>query len=343
MSALPEGTKKEPALKEILELLEPATTLRVMSDWLEKKGMPRSAGSWKQLREDRIGPALTNGKITTGDLLSLLSDVEEYGGCHVFLYQCDPKVAAGLLDEQRIHSVAGKLELTHLLTDPAVTVLPEKPTIVDIRHGREQGGSLGVKVVETRVYEELEAEVSQGNKRVLTYVTKKARAVNVVRLSSVGILEVRIRSHSSAVDYDGDIKRIWGKLAEFFPTASFQPLPLAKLKTRLWEDRDTLKDLLRFSDAKMKDNLGFLVSAATPKKQSDLATNDGAVAAIHSFLASGAHQESSNVWWKVQEGGVPSTDIHVLLSGKANEFTMTASCTKADYEYVLAQFTRLGL
>ncbi|MGB8166253.1 MAG: hypothetical protein WCF18_02105 [Chthoniobacteraceae bacterium] len=340
MSVPPAG-KKLPTLAEIVDFLEQATNLRVISNWLHENDLPHTVSSWKQLLEERLQPAVDAGEISLADLMDHLSKVEEFSACHVFIYKCQPNTAAELLKRENIENAAKKLGIEHLLTDPALTTLPASPTISGIRFVEDAtGASLSIKVVETRKYEERKEEIKRNGVRIVTYTPKKARAVNVVRLSSLGILEVRIRSHSSD-DYDPDIKKTWHELLpDFFPVAEFKSHPLDKLKAALWEKRAAMTKLYRFSDAKMRDEFGCTIAAATPKRESDLSTIS--VAAVQSYLDDGAYQESSGMWWNQQKEGGPTTDIHVWLSGKTNEFTLRASNTKEDFEYVLAQFTRIG-
>ena len=224
-----------------------------------------------------------------------------------------------------------------------MTELPPAPTISSIRLDGDGSGTLSIKLVETRTYEELVEQKTEGNRKTYVYEQMQARAVNVMRLSSTGILELRIQSHLNRSQYHEDIKRVWSCMDDFFPEAKFSRHSLQKLKERIWKNRDTLEGKIRVSDVRLEDDKGFPITASTPKADSNLAGHAGAVNSIQAFLDAGAHQKSAGVWWVKQENGIPSTDIHILLSGESNEFALTATCTKADYEYVLAQFTRIGL
>jgi len=332
----------------VVELLEQATSLRVVSEFLKEKDVPHSAGSWKEMATVRLQHALDQHKTTTDELFEYLSEVEEYGGCHCFLFRCSESDAAALLSQGTVEETAKDAGLQAIMKTPAVTTYPDTPTVSGIRYQHGEGATLSVKVVETRVYEKLVNEKIRGDQRIYYYRRVRARAVNVMRLSSIGVLEVRIKSHTKSritgASYLDDIARIWkGPLEKFFPRTKFEPLSLQDLQNRLWERRHELTDVLRFSDSKMKDAHGFTMMASTPKAESDLAASVGSVNAMEEFLASGARQVSENIQWKKQDTGIPSDDIHVLLSGERNEFTVSGSCTKAEYDYVLAQFTRIGI
>jgi hypothetical protein len=112
-------------------------------------------------------------------------------------------------------------------------------------------------------------------------------------------------------------------------------------------DRASLKNVLRYSDSTLRNALGTALSASTGDEQASLFNDPGASNSLDEFLKHKAYCDTSNVWW-LKGGGkqaknefdmLPSKDVHVLLKGAANEFAVTAKCSKQDYEYVLDQLT----
>ena len=76
------------AEKELLfSLLESATSIDVVSSLLKAKGLHYS-GTWQELRDKRLTPALESGALSFEELLELLRTGEEHGRQHVFFYQC---------------------------------------------------------------------------------------------------------------------------------------------------------------------------------------------------------------------------------------------------------------
>lgn len=336
-------TAVERPISQIVKLLRRATSLRVVGEFLKQNDLPHSAGGWKELEEERFQPALDEGKITIEQISDFLAEVEEFGRSHVFLYRCKPETAAKLLNENAVKEVVKAFSLEGVMKKPDRTILPLLPTVTEIRFAKTEGASLSVKLVETREIEEFLRKSKRRNRTSWMYETIKVRAVNVLRLSSLGILEIRVQTYAENVSYVEEIQRMWkGALERFFPAENFSSLSLTPLKKKLWEKRDELGDALRFSDSRLRDPKGFTIAASTPKAASDLLANVGSVDAISSFLDSGGIQEGAAIWWKKQANNTPSCDVHTLLPGAANEIIFTANSTRADYEYVLAQFTRIG-
>lgn len=323
----------------IAKLFGETTSLSVVGALLKTKGLHHSAGSWEQLFEKRIKPALGAGTLAMPELKRWLAQAEEFGRCHSFLYRAKATVARDLLHEDKVHAAATKNGVARLITNPLVLDQPDRPTIADVRYDDDpRGRSLVVKVVEKREERTFVGERVEGDRVIKEWTRKDARAVNVARLYPSGIFEIRVQSHWSSVNYENDVARVWRMVSDFFPPANFSPLSLAPAKKDLWDRKDQLKKAVRFSDSTMRNHNGTTLTAATGEEQSDLLEDTGAKASVDMFLSHGAYWDGSNVWWlKRDESEVPSKDIHVLLSGKTNEFAVTANCTKRDFEYVFDQ------
>ena len=89
----------------IMELLEEVTSLSVVQSFLKERECHHSAGSWTEMTEKRIVPALNKNQIILSDLKRLLASTEEYGASHCFLFTCSKGIAASLLGSERIHQI----------------------------------------------------------------------------------------------------------------------------------------------------------------------------------------------------------------------------------------------
>jgi hypothetical protein len=123
-------------------------------------------------------------------------------------------------------------------------------------------------------------------------------------------------------------------LRDFLPNASFSELSLRKAKDKLWDKRDSLKEKIRFSNSTMRNSLGSTIVASTGQETADLFEDASIGPSLDKFLQNGAHCDSSNIWFRPREG-VLNREIHVLISGRNNEFAVTANCARKEYEYVL--------
>ena len=130
----------------VIKLLEEATTLQVVRNFLKEKGLHYSASSWEQLRSERLLPALKEYKIDIKDLVSLLRTAEEYRLQHVFLYKClNEENIHLLLDKERVKKILVKMELDDILLNPKILEQPQVPTIVDVRWDKQ---GLVIKIIE---------------------------------------------------------------------------------------------------------------------------------------------------------------------------------------------------
>lgn len=172
--------------------------------------------------------------------------------------------------------------------------------------------------------------------------------MNVFKLHDNGLLEARIYTHDNSSDYQNDVTKMWSLLSFLFPPSDFSEYPIAKAKTNLWTKRNALKSVIRYSDSVLRNSLGTALSASTGSEQQSLFDDQGASNSLDEFLKHKAYCDSSNIWW-LKGGGkesdnefemLPSKDVHVILKGKLNEFTIPAKCSKQDFEYVLDQLRK---
>jgi len=328
----------------VFKLLQENSTVGQVAQYLKRKGLHYSAGSWDELFGKRVSKAIEDKELSREDLVDLIRLSEEHGDQHVFLYGTSPKRAAQLVDRGKVESSLEKMGLLPLLSRPRILDQPSSPTITDVRLDE----SLVAKVVEKRTYQRFVDQRTEGDFLVRRYREFAVRAVNLFRLRNDGLLELRIYAHENSNDYRNDVTKMWSLLSFLFSPGDFKELSIAKAKTNLWKNRNALKSVLRYSDSTLRNALGTALSASTGSEQQSLFDDEGASNSLDEFLRHKAYCDTSNVWW-LKGGGkktenefdmLPSKDIHVLLKGATNEFTVTAKCSKQDYEYVLDQLRR---
>lgn len=324
----------------IFKLLQESSTFAETTQFLRARGLHFSAPNWEKLIADRIAPAVDEGKLSREDLVALLRVAEEHGKQHVFLYRASRSDAARIMNPSALNQTLKDMGMGHLLTAPRILDMPTTPTIADVRLEKERkDGTLVVKVIEQRVYQKFLDKKSEDGLTILRYKEIKERAVNLFRLWDSGLMELRIYSHVNSSDYRGDVSKMWLLVQDLFSQANFNEVPVTKAKTNLWRDRKQLAGVIRFSDSSLVNAMGTTLSAATGSEQANLYDDVGATTSLDTFLNHNAHCDSSNVWW-LKGNPVPTRDIHVLLSGRVNEFAVTAQCSKEDYEHVLREIQR---
>ena len=173
------------------------------------------------------------------------------------------------------------------------------------------------------------------------YKVESVRAVNTAKLHESGLLEIRIQSRANTDRHDADLTRALTMLRDFIPANKFTELHLRKVKARLLDDRDALKDKIRFSHSTLKDNIGNTLIASAGTTADDLFEGSGVGKSLDQFQKNGGFCDSSNIWFRKQENSV-QRDVHVLISGRSNEFAITASCSRSEYEYVLNELRAIN-
>lgn len=318
----------------IFNLLKQTTKMDTVKDFLKSKRLHHSSGSWEELYSKRIVPALIDGGITTEELIDLLRKAEEFGRQHTFLFKCTPSKAADLMDAVRVKGILGSKGLTGLLTKPAVLDQPETATISDIRwEGAGSSAKLLVKIVEQRRYERLFDDRREGNTIIRKYELVFERGVNIVQLHADGLLELRITSHSNSSNYENDLVRLWSSNL-LFDAKDFQPISLYSAKQKLWSDQKSLSTFIRYSNSTLKNDQGNSIKAASGGIEADLADDSGMISSVEAFMEHDGFCDASNIWFK-KSASEPTEDVHMILSGQINEFTIPAHCNKENYEYVL--------
>ena len=315
----------------------------MIREFLKQKDLTHSAGSWPELKEKRLLPALKSGSVTIEELVTLLSEVEEYGHAHTFLYQCPKADALALTDQTTVRALAKKHGLTESIGSGQVLNQPTAPTVAAIRFEEEpRGKSLVFKIVEKRFEHKFLQEITEGNRYRMEWEIHEARAINIVRLFSFGLLEIRIASHSSK-KYDADIKRMLSALQPFIPFDKFKEVSLKKAKIELWSKPEKYSDKICFSNFTGRGGDGGTINAASGTEEGDLLANSKVSKFLGDFVKSAdAYCEHSSLYWLPKEGGLPSTKIHVILPSLRNELAVPAHCSKADYEHVLNEIRALS-
>lgn len=322
------------------KLLQENASLSQVRDFLKARNLNSSAGSWDVMIDVRLKPALEDRSLTPDDLLELIRLTEEHGAQHAFLYRCGRDKATSLMETDRVQQLLRSLDLEGLLQKPRLVDQPHTPTIVEVRwQGDEGERAFIIKIVEQRIYREFLKEEAEGNFVVRRYRVEKVRAVNLFKLHADGLLELRIQSHRNTSQYESDMQKLWAMVDPILPRKEFKELPITKAKQAFWEKRKELVGVVRHSGARFRNNRATILSAAAGAVTASLAEDESAAKSLDHFLQHDAYCDGSNIWF-LPNNGNPSTEIHVLLSGRPNEFAVTVKCSKEDYEYALTQLRR---
>jgi len=327
-------------LRLLLVLIERATSIAVVRDFLKSRNVPHSAASWEELRTKRIVPAVEEGKISLSDLQALLRRTEGFGRQHIFLFKCPAERAEAMAADGRVRRLLAEKGVGEVGDDPLIVDLPPEPTFVDARFANAGGvKSVVLKEVEKRTSRKLTSETTDETAMTYTkvYQVEHQRAINVARLWANGLLEVRIASRDNATRYRDDLAQFFNRLKPIIVRNEFTEVSLNQLKKNLWAKRAELQNLVKFSTYTLRDDEGMSLRANAVLSTDDLAGSERIAKSLAEFHSDAAHCSDSNIYFKIVENGETIKEIHVLLNGEDNEFAVTAAITEEEYEYVLRQ------
>lgn len=324
------------------KLLEQNSSIADVTRYLREKGVsPYSAGSWKHLIEERIEPALKSGQITRSDILRLMAEAEEFGRQHVFLYNIAQHQGIQFTNTNYIRKALSTIDREDLFDTPAILDLPARLTLSEFRvEDIPKGRCTVIKAVQAHEHRQFLGEEKEGKYIYRKYEYTVERAVNVARFFSDGLTEVRIFSHRGAADYQSVLNDFWDSINFFAERIKFNEFSVMRAKRNLWEQMKKDSASLKFKDAKIYNPKGNSLTAATGSMQASLIEDESAAASVDLFWSTDAVCEDSLVSWPKGAGCkveplIPSKEINVRIAGAVNEFTVTSSCLRGDYEFVL--------
>jgi hypothetical protein len=145
-------------IETAFDLIRRSGTISIVRRFLKSRKLEHSASTWSDMVDKRLRPALEAGHIDKRDVAGLLSDIEEHGNQHVFLFRISPDSKAAVLAEN-------PEEIVQILGQPKdiiqVIGLPDAPVVASVKLCPYNGkGSVLVKIVERRVQLEFVGEAS---------------------------------------------------------------------------------------------------------------------------------------------------------------------------------------
>jgi hypothetical protein len=327
-------------LTKALAIIEAGTSIATVSEYLRAKSINHSAGSWKQLRDDRIRPAITAGKLTELDLRALMREIEDFGRQHVFFYNYtgDKSSLEDLLHPEKVDKAVKKNGWARLVSSVKVVAMPKTGIeLVDIHFDETY---LSFKFVERRTVVVTEREPTADGYRVRK-TTEEVRAINIVRLDKSGLLEFRIATKSGTADYVAIVNELWPRLENFFPRTNFAEKDLTKVRQFfIINPSEAVKRRVRvrLSSGKNTDGTRFALAMGAPAGNlMDSAENIKGIAAL---AGSNTRLGHTTLGFLAQNSGLPNRELTAVITDAVNEVRIRQNCTQREYEYIRGEIAR---
>lgn len=328
-------------LPAIVKQLEVMATFDQVKDLFRQRQVVFSAPNWETFVGERLYPAVEKGTITADHLGNLLAQAEEHGSQHVMLYRAPKSRAVASVNEAKVRQGIKHSGFGDILDAPRVLDGADQPTWIEARvelTPNAQPKALVVKQVATREHLERLDEKREGTRMRVEYDIQERRAINLVKLHVDGLVEVRIQTHQRP-NYFHEAGQLLLQLNHLLPVSEIKPASITTARNNLFEKRRALASSVRYTNSTLKNSRGnTIVAAAGAGEDGDLFSDKGMTSSLDQFVAHEGYCDASNVWFKV--GQKPNGDpkwVHVLLSGKDNEFALTSQCSMKEYEYVLSE------
>jgi hypothetical protein len=328
-----------PAIKKLLKEL---CTRKEVEDLLRAKRAPFSAARKEDVVDTRLQQALDENRLGIADAVALLRDAEEHGRQHILLLRCSETKAGELLEEVHVREGLKGIGAASALDEPRVLDITGQATITEARlelFPKGQPKALVIKQVVPREKLLAAVKVREGNEIISRTRVEITRGVNVVRLHSDGLLEVRLEVERQA-DYQTQRMALLKLLDPLLPQKEFTPISLEAAKTYMWDHRNELKDDYRLWWAKARGSNGDSAVFATSEPNAHLCDRPGQSEGLAAFM-NGADAVAAS-WVALFRTAKPGDDddeveLRVVIGGEENEFYVTAQCSGPQYEHVLAK------
>jgi hypothetical protein len=329
------------------KLLRENCSITDITCFLRERGIkPFSAQSWEELFSARIAPTLDSRELDRSDIFRILADGEEFGRQHVFLYTTSKNMGTQLTNENYVRPRLASIGREDLLDKAVFLDRPDDLRISQVRFEQARGRKcLVVKAVQGHEEREFVGEEKHDDFVYRKYRFTAIRAVNVARFWDDGRAELRLFSHRNASDYADDLQNFWNVLNFLVSQLRFELFSVGKAKRNIWDEIKRGRRGIKFKDARLLGASGNSISAATGSMSASLFDEPNAAASVEIFWNGDVTCEHSVVSWEKGaanngDAPTPSKEINVRIAGAVNEFTITSTCLKRDYEYVLEEIWR---
>jgi len=325
-------------LKKLFEVLENQTTLENVRDMLRSKGLSHSAPSWHAMFEKRLQPGLRDGSIQVEEIVQIISDTEEHGHKHILFFQYDKDKLddlAHLFDNSHVAKWVKEKKFPEK-GDYVFEAYPDKPTVTEVRIGDgDNTDAFVVKIAQTLHRKKPGELLELGGRTVWVSEQVPYRAVDVLKVHSNGLIEIRVHTRSNSISYPGAAMAVLNVAHGFFNTVAIPELSLTSVKAYLSDPKNRPKLSKRFEvyEADFKNDQGDRMQSSSLQDRGGIFSSNVMPEVIGQF-SSGEHDpycERVRVSYKM--GDVKK--INIILTENANEIITTSNLSRDDYDEVL--------
>lgn len=320
----------------LFKLIERQGTIEQVSSFLRKAGLPFSSGSWRDMIDRRLRPAVDKGLLNSAEVLDLLRQTEEYGAQHVFLYTLVQGKDVSSLFSPRLNEILKSAGFP-ALGDTSIVDMPTQPKLVEVRIEDTNPRSIVFKIVEKRSFFQKISDQEGNGKLVVTYDEVPYRAVNLMRIFEDGRAEICVQSHTNISSYGSYIIGVFNQLAPVVSQWDWKEQHLDKFKSNLFDPkkRITLQDIFGLRHAQHSNVDGTRLTAAAGTPGASMYDDPYAVASVDSFTEKVDHAYCERVAVTLKKSENFVRPISLVIGGETNELAITSKVSRSEYDYIL--------
>lgn len=330
----------------LFEVLENQATLDAVRAFLRTKKLAHSASSWKKMIEKRIEPALSNGSISSNEIIGLIREAEEHGNKHVRLFYFDESY----LDE--LKSAIKSSAVTAWSQDRGFpeagkyvfAAYPAKPIVAEVRVGDGiDKDALVIKIARTEHRRKKGVLTEVDGKQAYVSDRVQFRAVDVLKLHTNGLVEVRLDPRSEPpISYSGFAKSVISQLKGLVDASRISELSLATAKNSFsdLQKKEQLTKNFELYETQHKNNRGDRIQSTSQVDQGGILTSNIMTEVIKQFTVGDSDAYCEKVRVSYHFGDVKK--INAILSDDTNEIIFTAGLSREEYDEVLGEILKVN-
>ncbi len=326
--------------EELFEVLQKHTTLGAVRSLLKEKGELHSARSWSDILENRVLPCLEAGSISVEELIGLIREAEEHDRKHVRLFRYQKRHLSDVSNALQLKSLEVWIKKNNLPTCGRYhfAAYPKTPVITEVRLG--DGGDLDALILKVARTESRKLKgqyvTLENGTEVYQVPLARHRAVDVVKLHSNGLIEVRLHPRTERpISYSASAEAVLKQLDGLISRTRLGELSLATAKDTFSDNEKVAESCEKFEayEAQHKNDKGDRIQSSSLADQGGLSASNVMTGVIKQFTDAepGAYCERVRVSY-LFDG---AKKINAILTEDTNEIVFTASLSRKEYEEAL--------
>ncbi len=296
--------------------------------------------------ETRVEPVLANGSVTVDELIGLIREAEEHGSKHVRLFHYDVSNIDELKQAIEPQTVAAwaKGKGFPEVGEYVFAAFPEHPVVAEVRIGDgEDTDALIIKIARTEYRRKRGVLTEYDGRQVYVSDRVPFRAVDVLKLHTSGLLEVRLNPRSEPpISYPGFAASVLSQLEGLINPTRIGELSLSNAKNSFsdLQKKKEVAENFELYETQHKNDRGDRIQSTSQADQGGILESDVMTEVIKQFTVGDPEAYCERVRVSYQFGEIKK--INAILSEDINEIIFTAGLSRQEFDAVLIAILKVN-